>query len=65
MTSQEHDARPAVSVEKGLALSGLEQWSKAVVNFIYKALVVAEMEARKVRRDPIELIMRSAGPVFW
>ncbi len=65
VTLQEHDVQPAVSVEKGLELSGVEQWAKAVVNFIYKALVVAEMEARKVRRDPIELIMRSAGPVFW
>ncbi|MBI5931874.1 MAG: ABC transporter permease [Chloroflexi bacterium] len=49
----------------GLESSGLASWMKAVSNFIYKALVVAEMEARKVRRDPIELIMRSAGPVFW
>ncbi len=65
VTSQEHDAQPAVSVDTDLELSSLEKWAKAVYSFIYKALVVAEMEARKVRRDPLELIMRSAGPVFW
>jgi ABC-2 type transport system permease protein len=63
VTSQEHDAPPAVWVENPrLGLSGI---AYQIFDFWNKALVVAQMEAMKVRRDPLELIMRSGGPVFW
>ncbi|MCX5999875.1 MAG: ABC transporter permease [Chloroflexi bacterium] len=33
--------------------------------FVYKTLVIAELEARKLRHDPSELITRAVQPVLW
>jgi ABC-2 type transport system permease protein len=37
----------------------------AVVRFIDKTLVIAELEARKLRHDPTELITRAIQPALW
>jgi len=37
----------------------------AVVSFINKTLVIAELEARKLRHDPTELFMRAVQPTLW
>ena len=36
-----------------------------VVSFVYKTLVIAELEARKLRHDPTELITRAVQPALW
>ncbi|MDA4117078.1 MAG: ABC transporter permease [Thaumarchaeota archaeon] len=35
------------------------------INFAYKALTIAEMEARKIRHDSSELWMRAIQPALW
>ena len=37
----------------------------AVIQFIVKTLVIAELEARKLRHDPTEIIMRAIQPALW
>lgn len=37
----------------------------AVVAFVYKTSVVTELEARKIRHDPSDLITRAAQPALW
>lgn len=37
----------------------------AIIQFVDKTLVIAELEARKLRHDPTELIMRAIQPVLW
>jgi ABC-2 type transport system permease protein len=36
-----------------------------VISFIDKTLVIAELEARKLRHDPTELITRAVQPALW
>jgi ABC-2 type transport system permease protein len=36
-----------------------------VIRFIEKTLVIAELEARKLRHDPTELITRAIQPALW
>ena len=37
----------------------------SVIRFIDKTLVIAELEARKLRHDPTELITRAVQPALW
>jgi ABC-2 type transport system permease protein len=37
----------------------------AIARFVEKTLVIAELEARKLRHDPTELAMRAIQPVLW
>jgi ABC-2 type transport system permease protein len=37
----------------------------AVTGFISKTLVIAELEARKIRHDPTELLTRAVQPALW
>jgi ABC-2 type transport system permease protein len=37
----------------------------AVASFVDKTLVIAELEARKLRHDPTELITRAVQPALW
>ncbi len=37
----------------------------AFTNFIYKTFVIAELEIRKLRHDPTELLTRAAQPALW
>lgn len=36
-----------------------------IINFLYKTLIIAEMEARKLRHDPTELLTRAIQPALW
>jgi ABC-2 type transport system permease protein len=38
---------------------------RGIVAFISKTLVIADLEARKLRHDPTELITRAVQPVLW
>ncbi len=59
--------------EQGVPLSGSAELTarqgpsflSSVVNFIYKTLVITELEARKLRHDPIELVTRVVQPALW
>jgi ABC-2 type transport system permease protein len=37
----------------------------AIIRFFEKTLVIAELEARKLRHDPTEVIMRAIQPALW
>ena len=37
----------------------------AVQRFLYKTVVIAGLDARKLRHDPTELVMRAVQPVLW
>jgi ABC-2 type transport system permease protein len=37
----------------------------AIVRFFEKTLVITELEARKLRHDPTELVVRAIQPVLW
>ena len=37
----------------------------ATGRFIYKTFVIAELEARKLRHDPTELLLRAVQPALW
>ena len=37
----------------------------AVINFIRKTLIIAELEVRKLKHDPTELISRAVQPALW
>lgn len=38
---------------------------QAIVRFVDKTLVIAELEARKLRHDPTELLTRAVQPTLW
>jgi len=38
---------------------------RGIISFIDKTLVIADLEARKLRHDPTELITRAVQPVLW
>ncbi len=42
-------------------------WAKggAIAGFVSSTLAIAEMEARKLARDPTELVSRAVQPVLW
>ena len=54
MTSAGYGARSAASARR-----------RTVGSFISQTLAVAEMEARKLARDPAELVSRAVQPVLW
>jgi len=60
---RERDAPRAVSVN--LALPRPANPVAAVVQFVSKTLVIAELEARKLRHDPTDLITRAVQPALW
>lgn len=63
MRLQEHAASRG-----GLADSALVRAADnltAVARFVRKTLVIAELEARKLRHDPTELFMRAVQPALW
>jgi ABC-2 type transport system permease protein len=59
--------------EQGVPRSGLANLPlprlanpfQAVVGFVDKTLVIAELEARKLRHDPTEIITRAVQPALW
>jgi ABC-2 type transport system permease protein len=60
---QEQDVSRAELADPAVLLraSGLS----AVLSFINKTLVIAELEARKIRHDPTELLTRAVQPALW
>jgi ABC-2 type transport system permease protein len=54
---------PNGSVEK--ALKQPRNPLTTVSRFVYKTWVIAELEIRKLRHDPTELITRAVQPVLW
>ncbi len=46
-------------------LNKLKNAAKSVNSFSYKTLSIAEMDARKLRHDPTELITRAVQPALW
>ncbi len=63
MRHPEKDARLAGLAEPNLA-SVLNPLA-GIARFIDKTLVIAELEARKLRHDPTELITRAVQPALW
>jgi ABC-2 type transport system permease protein len=60
--------------EQGVPRSGLASAARpsihvnpltSIASFIDKTLVIAELEARKLRHDPTELITRAVQPALW
>ncbi len=57
--------------EKGVQPAGLASraWSgnpfAALVQFVHKVLIIAELDVRKLRHDPTELFMRAVQPTLW
>jgi ABC-2 type transport system permease protein len=59
--------------EQGVSLAGLYKPATipktnapaAILSFLGKTWVIAELEARKIRHDPTELIMRAVQPALW
>lgn len=59
--------------EQGVPRSGLDSrvllrpdgGLNFVISFVKKTLIIAELEARKLRHDPTELIMRAVQPMLW
>ena len=52
-------------LERPLSESADRGVARRVVAFVYKTYVVAEIEIRKLRHDPTELITRAIQPALW
>jgi len=60
------DARPGAWAERSPAPGGgLSRPLRAVTEFVRKTLVIAELEFRKLRHDPTELLTRAIQPALW
>jgi ABC-2 type transport system permease protein len=59
----EQDLQPGVLVDRSAA--GRINGANAIIQFVEKTLVIAELEARKLRHDPTELILRAIQPALW
>jgi ABC-2 type transport system permease protein len=55
--------QPSVSAEKPPKQS--KNPLTAIRRFLYKTVVIAGLDARKLRHDPTELVMRAVQPVLW
>jgi ABC-2 type transport system permease protein len=53
------------ALERPLSESADPGVARQVVAFVYKTYVVAEIEIRKLRHDPTELITRAIQPALW
>lgn len=58
MTSREVDGRPSASADEGCA-------ERPLADFVRETLAVAELELRKLLRDPTEVLTRSVQPTLW
>ncbi len=48
-----------------LSITKKQKVFNRIVNFIIKTFVIAELEVRKLRHDPTELLTRAAQPALW
>jgi ABC-2 type transport system permease protein len=51
----------AIEVQRAARIDPLQ----AVVSFFKKTLIIADLEARKLRHDPTELVTRAVQPILW
>jgi ABC-2 type transport system permease protein len=66
VTPQEQDGKPAGSGEQsGQAPHHRACPAAGLTRFVSKTLIIAELEARKLRHDPTELITRAVQPALW
>jgi len=62
-----------MSQEQGVLHAGLDNLAAGpqasvigrIINFINKTMVITELEVRKLRHDPTELLTRAAQPALW
>lgn len=59
----EQDAMPN-DLDSRLILNKINPF-KWIINFINKTFVIAELEVRKLKHDPTELLTRAAQPALW
>lgn len=62
MTPREPDAQPSVLAETTLKVSAP---FFGLISFVQKTLVIAQLEIRKLRHDPTELLLRAVQPALW
>lgn len=62
MTRQDSGALPSGWARPTSGLAGAGQ---AIVRLIHKTLVIAELEVRKLRHDPSDLLLRAVQPALW
>ena len=48
-----------------LSVSVEDDGLAAIRGFVYKTFVIAELEVRKLKHDPTELITRAVQPALW
>ena len=63
MKHQEPGARPNGSARR--LLQHITAPLKRITGFVSKTLVIAELELRKIRHDPTELLTRAVQPALW
>lgn len=63
MRLAEHDLQPGVLANP--CVPPRINTLTTVIQFFEKTLVIAELEARKLRHDPTEVIMRAIQPALW
>ncbi len=58
---------PAAPLDESVSLAPARRTSPlaAVVSYVGKTATIAELEARKLRHDPTELITRAVQPALW
>ena len=64
MRLQEQGVQRSGLASPALPRSSSNLWA-AITGFVDKTLVIAELEARKLRHDPTELITRAVQPALW
>jgi ABC-2 type transport system permease protein len=47
------------------ASDSLPRWLVAVIRYVAKVFAIADMETRKLRHDPTELLTRAIQPMLW
>jgi ABC-2 type transport system permease protein len=52
-------------LERDEPRAGLARFFNYIVRFIGKTFIIVEVEARKLRHDPFELITRAVQPTLW
>jgi ABC-2 type transport system permease protein len=55
---------PRSGLDSQVSLSAMSELS-FIISFVRKTLVIAELEARKLRHDPTELLTRAVQPALW
>ena len=53
---------PARAASRGVSA---ERWQGALLRFVQDSATVVDMEVRKLRHDPLELLSRAVQPVLW